>query len=288
MEYLVSFAVISIQWLISLRTLMSCYNLKDVWRLWHTNASEFTWHRPNGSQAYRLDMFWLCFFFLPLVLSVDIFPFFRSDHSYVYLKLSLPTSVHRGPGVWKLNTRHFKDLSFILLVTQFWESWRAEKRSFHNLSAWWDAGKSRLKLLIRNFSRKKASAFCKRISSLERTLYFLDRRAEQGEDVDHLLIDVRSELQDAHRQARGCRIRANVQWAEEGEASSYFFKLEQRHGQSRLFSAIRTAGGSVVSSFVLIVRAWVLFYVTLFTANVLHVGHQDFFLSHITQKLSPE
>ena len=74
-----------------------------------------------------------------------------------------------------------------------------------------------------------------------------------------------------------------------GEAStSYFFKLEQRHGQSRLFSTIKTAGGSVLSSFVLIVRALVLFYVTVFTADGLHVGHQDFFLSHITQKLSPE
>ena len=221
---------------------------------------------------------------------MDIFPFFRSDYSYVYLQLSLPTSVHRGPKMWKLNTSHLKDLSFVLLVTQFWESWRNEKRSFHNLSAWCDAGKSRLKLFIRNFLQKKVSAFRKRISSLERTLYFLNRRAEHGEDVDHLLTDVSSELQNAHRQqARGCRIRANVQWAEEGKAStSYFFKLEQRHGQSRLFSAIRAAGGSVVSSFVMIVRAWVLFYVTLFTADVLHVGHQDFFLSHITQKLLPE
>ena len=220
------FSSYAYNWSDTLSVLMSCYNLKDVWRLWHPNASEFTWHRANGSQASRLDMSWLCSFFLPLVLSVDIFSFFRSDHSYVYLKLSLPTSVHRGPGVWKLNASHLKDLSFILLVTQIWESWRAEKRSFHNLSAWWDAGKSRLKLLIRNFSRKKTSAFRKRISSLERTLYFLNRRAEQGEDVDHLLTDVRSELEDAHRQqARGCRIRANVQWAEEGEASSYFLFL---------------------------------------------------------------
>ena len=264
---------------------MSCYNLKDVWRLWHPNASEFTWHRANGSQASCLDMFWLCSFFLPLVLSVDIFPFFCSDHSYVHLKLSLPTSVHRGPGVWKLNTSHLKDLSFLLLVTQFWESWKNEKRSFHNLSAWWDAGKSRLKLLIRNFLQK-ASAFRQRILSLERTLYFLNRRAEHGEDVDHLLTDVRSELEDAHRQqAKGCRIRANVQWAEEGEAStSYFFKLEQWHKQSWLFSAIRTAGGSVVSSFVLIVRAWVFFYVTLFFCRCLARWSSRFlFESHHTE-----
>ena len=249
--------------------------------------------RGIGLMALR-RLIWTCFGYVPFFFLWFFLwtssPFSVPTIQYVYLKLSLPTSVHRGPGVWKLNTSHLKDLSFLLLVTQFWESWRNEKRSFHNLSAWWDAGKSRLKLLIRNFSRKKASAFRQRLLSLERTLYFLNRRAERGEDVDHLLTDVRSELEDAHhQQAKGCRIRANVQWAEEGEAStSYFFKLEQRHGQSRLFSVIRTAGGSVVSSFVLIVRAWVFFYVTLFSADVLHVGHQDFFLSHITQKLSPE
>ena len=70
-------------------------------------------------------MFWLSSFFLPLLLSVGIFPFFRSTHSYVYLKFSLPDGVRRGRGVWKFNTGHLKDLHFITLITQFWEYWRA-------------------------------------------------------------------------------------------------------------------------------------------------------------------
>ena len=37
----------------------------------------------------------------------------------------------------------------------------------------------------------------------------------------------------------------------------------------------------------LIARVWVSFYVLLFSADRLDVDQQDFFLSHITQRLSP-
>ena len=233
-------------------------------------------------------MFWVSSFFLLFILSVAILPFFRSDHSYVYLKLSMPDTVHRGKGVWKFNTEHLKDPSFILMITQFWESWQHEKWSFSSLSSWWDAGKTRLQQKIRIFSRQKASQFRKRIRSLEHTLFFLNRRADNGDDVAALLADTKSELEEALRhQARGCRIRANVQWAEEGEASTaYFLNLEKSKGQGRLFSAIRTLSGQVVTSFLLICRAWVTFYASLFSAQPLDAVHQNFFLAQLSQKLS--
>ena len=123
---------------------------------------------------------------------------------------------------------------------------------------------------------------------MERTLFFLQRRADGGEDVDHLIVDMKSQLEEAHRQhARGCRMRANVQWAEEGEASTaYFCNLERKMGEQRTFSAIRTLSGLVVSSLTLILRAWVAFYAALFTAQPLDVGQQDFFLAQLMQRLS--
>ena len=279
-------------WSRTLSDLMSAFDLQDAWRTQNPDAVSFTWHRPNGSQASRLDMFWFSSFFLPLLLSVGIFSFFRSDHSYVYLKFSLPDGVRRGRGVWKFNTSHLKDLYFVLLITQFWESWRAEKRSFSSLCSWWNAGKVRLQKIIRSFSRKRASQFHKRVSSLERTLFFLQRRTEGGggEDVDQLVADTKADLEDAHRQqARGCRMRANIQWAEEGEASmAYFSNLERRQGASRLFTALRTLSGQVVSSLTLILRAWVAFYVRLFSVQPLAVGEQDSFLSQLQRKLSDE
>ena len=263
-----------------------CHN--DVWRLHHPDANEYTWYRLNSRQASRLDMFWLCSFLLPFIMSVEILPFFRSDHRYVYLKLAIPNSVHRGPGLWKFNTSHLKDLSFILMVTCFWESWQTERATFFSLSAWWDAGKIRLRRKICSFSRRTACEFCKRASSLERTLYFLTRQVDSGEDVQSLINDSKTELQQLHcQQAHGCRIRANIQLAEEWVASTaYFFNLEKKQGQARLFTAITTVSGVIVKSFSLTAQAWILFYTTLFTAQSLLRSEQDFFLSHLTRFLT--
>ena len=57
-------------------------------------------------------------------------------------------------------------------------------------------------------------------------LFFLQRQVDVGEDVDHLITDTISQLEEAHRQhAWGCRMQANVQWAEEGEASTTYFVI---------------------------------------------------------------
>ena len=108
------------------------------------------------------------------------------------------------------------------MLTQFWELWQTEKRSFFSLAAWLDAGKTRLQRKIRAFSCRKVSVFRKHVSSLEHVLFHLDPQAEGGEDVQQLIGDTKSELKELHRQqAKGCRIHANVQWAKEAEASTW-------------------------------------------------------------------
>ena len=81
----------------SLSTLISTLNLVDAWRARHPLASEFTWTRPNGSQASRLDMFLVSKELVPNIRTIDILPFFRSDHHYVYLEVSLPSTLSLGP-----------------------------------------------------------------------------------------------------------------------------------------------------------------------------------------------
>jgi exonuclease III len=46
-------------WPQTLSHLTSTLNMVDAWRECHPNVRDFTWHRPNGSQASRLDMFWI-------------------------------------------------------------------------------------------------------------------------------------------------------------------------------------------------------------------------------------
>ena len=49
--------------------------------------------------------------------------------------------------------------------------------------------------------------------------------------------------------AHGAQVRSRVRWGEEGELSTaYFFRLEKKHGGDRWIPALRTSGGSIVSS----------------------------------------
>jgi exonuclease III len=83
-------------WSVTLHNLMSTYDLYDVWRTIHPNAQEYSWHRLDGRQASRIDMFWLSALLLSCVLchACRCPPFFRSDLSTVYLELCVPSEAH--------------------------------------------------------------------------------------------------------------------------------------------------------------------------------------------------
>ena len=147
-----------------------------IWRHKHPGQRSYTWRRANGSQASRLDMFWISSFFTENVLEADIYPFFRSDHSYVFLKLKFPSLPDRGSGVWKLNTSLLQDDQLVQEVRDFWTSWRSEQSSFPSLAVWWDTGKVRLKTMLRHRSREKACSRRKRVAQLEQDLAQLHAR----------------------------------------------------------------------------------------------------------------
>ena len=277
-------------WPSSLASFVDRNDLVDIWRQHHPEERCYTWRRADGSQASRLDMFWLSSSFLESVAQVDIFPFFRSDHSYVYLKLAFPSLPDRGPGVWKLNTSVLQDEALSADVREFWLSWQKEKATFPSLAVWWDAGKARLKSMLRQYSRNKALSRRDRVRSLEHELVQLHSRETSGEQVSHLIKDVQTRLEAEHlHRAEGARIRAREQWAEEGETSSaYFLRQEKTRARRRLFTGIRNAQGVIVRSISAILRVWVLFYVHLFSAATLSPADQEFFINSLDCSLSNE
>ena len=181
-------------WSDTLETLMNTFNLKDCWREKNPGSIDFTWRRSNGLPASRIDMFWFPEHFLSHIRTIDILPFFRSDHSYLFLEIDLPATTQRGPGVWKFNTSHLSDEAFRSMVLSFWPSWRLEKHRFSTLATWWKAGKTRLKSMIRGFSYRKAKQRKNNIKSLNATLYHVQRRINQGEPLLDLLTEVKKEL----------------------------------------------------------------------------------------------
>ncbi len=167
-------------WPLSLCQLTSHLNLVDIWWNRHPLEHQFTWHRPNGSQASHLDMFWLSSHLSDYVHQIDVLPFFRSDHSYVFLWILLPSMPKHGLGTWKFNSSLLKNDDYVKRIRDFWTELQREKDSFPSLAVWWDAGKKRIKAMTQSYSSRQACARRSRVKSLENTLYHLERRKRKA------------------------------------------------------------------------------------------------------------
>ena len=275
-------------WSSTLSDLMAAFELCDAWRTKHPGDAEFTWRRPNGAQGSRIDMIWLPERYFGFVSSVGIFPFFRSDHSYVYLEIDLPSAVERGKGLWKFNTSHLSDEAFCAEIARFWADWRCEMDTFHSLSSWWDAGKVRLKGLIRRLSSASSRDKKRKIRELNAAVADIQKRIDNGEQLPGLLEEKKAELtSELLSEARGAQLRANIRWAEEGESSSaYFLRQEKVRGQRRLIRAIRRSDGQIVKSTQDILGVWRDYYFRLFSSQHLEDQEQGAFLSSLERKLS--
>ena len=275
-------------WSSTLRDLMGTFDLCDVWRAHHPTSKEFTWRRPNGKQGSRIDMVWMPQRYLGLVTSVGIFPFFRSDHSYVHLNINLPFGVKRGKGLWKFNTAHLQDEAFCNKIERFWLQWRAEKDRFLSLSSWWDAGKARLKRLIQSLSRDIAREKNQIISELNKRMKVVQKRLNDGEQLPGLLEEIKAELESKlTSKAKGAQLRARIQWAEEGESSTaYFLRQEQVRGQQSLISGIRRSDGSIATTTNDMLGVWRDYYLQLFSSTSLEEEEQELFLNSLERRLS--
>ena len=226
--------------------------------------------------------------YLGLVTSVGIFPFFRSDNSYVHLNINLPFGVKCGKGLWKFNTAHLQEEAFCDKIERFWMQWRAEKDRFLSLSSWWDTGKARLKRLIRCLSREMTSEKNQTITEFNKRMQVVQKRLNDGEQLPGLLEEIKAELESKLLiKAKGAQLRARIQWAEEGELSTaYFLCQEQVRGQQSLISGIRRRDGSIATTTKDMLRVWRDYYFRLFSSTPLKEEEQEVFLSSLERKLS--
>ena len=84
-------------------TMMSQFDLCDIFRVRHPNEKRFTWRQKNPFKQRRLDHFLISDNLQDLVEYVNIIPSVQSDHSALKLKLSLLSERERGQSHWKFN-----------------------------------------------------------------------------------------------------------------------------------------------------------------------------------------
>ena len=190
--------------------------------------------------------------------------------------------------MWKLNTAHLRNETFCRQIERFWVQWRAEKGRFLSLSAWWDAGKVRLKSLMISLSKDLARNDNCIIRELNERIKGVQSQVNSGEQLSGLLEELKAELESKLlSKAKGAQLRARIQWAEEGEASTaYFLRQERVQGQQSLISGVRRVDGSIASSTKEMLTVWRDFYYGLFSSIPLQ-EEQEQFLGSLERKLSP-
>ena len=184
-----------------------------------------------------------------IVSLVGILPFFRSDHSYVYLEINLQSGLDRGKGLWKFNTSHLKDETFCNKIAAFWVEW--------------------IKRLIRHFSREKSQQQQHKIKSLNATVKHIQRRINNSEQLPGLMEEVRAELaSELLSEAKGAQLHAATWWAEDRESSTaYFLHQEKVQGQQRLISGVKCPDGMLATSTKDTIGVWRDYYFKLFSSD---------------------
>ena len=260
----------------------------DIWRELHPGVSAFTWCRPDGALASRIDLIGCPYVWVPHVSSVDILPCPFSDHCALSFSWTLPDSVPVGPGLWKLNLAILEEDEYVSLITDFWFLWQRCQSDFSSLTRWWDAGKSHIKRLSINYCKTRNKSKCTERNILTKLAAHLKIHIDSGRlSFLPIYLSTLSRLDALDCEvARGAQVRSRARWAEEGESSTaYFFRLEKKRATDRYISALRADDGSLVTDKDGLCTLLRSFYLDLFTAVPCDSSARAELLSHISSVL---
>ena len=121
-------------------------------------------------------MYWISSSLVPYVRDISILPYFRSDHSYVYLSFSLSDAPERGKGCWKLNNTLLKNDTYVNVIKTFWNDCKKEQVHYPSLPVWWDVGKQLIRQITIDFASDLADSQRKLYNDLSNKLSILTSR----------------------------------------------------------------------------------------------------------------
>ena len=271
---------------VPLRALFQEYCVVDAWRYCHPSSRAFTWHKPDGSISSRIDFIGVPLSWAPFVSYCHCVPCPFCDHSVVSVDVSVPDTIQRGPGRWKLNVSLLRDEDFVDEVEALWLSWRMHKGLYSSLQKWWDAGKEKIKGLAVRFSSYKKKVSLEARSLLSNLASHLKAKIDSGVVSCHdAYVSTLASLSKLDLvDAEAAKVRSRIRWAEDGESStSSVLRLEKKHGAEGWFSALKDDDDNMVSDLNGI--AWLSFYSNLFSAEPIDVEVQSEMLSFLSHSV---
>ena len=215
-------------------------NLVDIWRIQHPRLKRYTFrqNRNTGKLQRRLDFIFVSDHLQTAVENSDIKVAMCTDHSPVYMDLSLKNiHLQKGPGFWKYNTSLNNDPIYKenlrTLIRDFLQSNQDLDKQLK-----WELLKYEVKIFSITYTKKIAKE--KRANKLNLENKIASFNSLNTDENDENFKKAREDLEKIYDDiATGIRIRAKINWYELGEKSNkYFLNLEKKNAVTSTITKI--------------------------------------------------
>ena len=275
----------SLYGLSGLNALTRAWHLTDVWRNCHPGKRQFTRHCFLDKTHSRIDRIYVPTPWLPFIVSSSIHHFVWSDHDLCVFRFSLPNTIQKGRGYWKLNLQYLEHPKYKDIISAFWQHWRHFKPDYDDIQVWWDVGKTYIKSLTIEYAR---DLYILNKTRREDLLTQLRLAREQPDAAPHDIQFIKSQLKaleiETHKKIF---VHTHTVVREPDETpSKYFYSLLKARQHAAVMSRIKNSHGHIVTTQPAIMSATKTYYSTLYSAaDDVSLPDQTFFLDQITQTL---
>ena len=234
-------------------------DLVDAWRILNPEEKRYTWRQTQPTVHCRLDFFLTSQSLLGNIISANILPGFKTDHSMITLNISLHSNP-RGPGFWKLNTSLLADRDYIDLIRLTIHETQNEYENDESINPalLWDMIKLKTREKSLSFAAAKKRKTLQKQHELEEKIALLEKELEQLAAVSKTqktnkteqLELFKSELEEIIKvRTQGAILRCKIKWYNEGEKNTkYFLNLEKRHFKLSTISQLKITDQEFVTS----------------------------------------
>ena len=227
-------------------------------------------------------------------ITVSIAP----DHKAIYLCLSLPMTIPRGPGFWKFNNTLLNDEVYVAHIRELVLQIRDKYSFVQDEQLFCELMKMEIRENSISFAKQKSRALSKRETEISLRLDHLDNlicNSNNLLNIDNTLNEYEALKTERHsiydRKGKAAMLRSKCRWIEKGEKpTKYFFNLEKRNYIRKTINELRKQNGVEVREGKEILKVIQEFYEDLYSSEISTSQEQfDLFTRNlIFSKLSDE
>ena len=212
-----------------IKTIMSNFELVDIWRVRNPTLRQFTWGRKTPLQIGRLDFFLISNDLQFGVKSYEVLCPSSSDHSPFKLKLQIDSADYRGRGYWKFSCPLLETNQYVCDMKNKISELISTFKDFDDPRVNWGYLKFKMREVSRNTAMHLSKSRKEAREKLEAKVKNFEKNYSLSADDLADYEEAKVELEKIYdRITDGIILRSKAQSYEEGEkASKYFLTLDK-------------------------------------------------------------